>query len=757
MSGRLKQLFQLSGFKIGTALTLIAIIIFLVHIPFLDLMELKALDLKFLSRGKQPHGNEIVIAAIDEKSLARLGRWPWPRSVIARLIEKLTDAGAKVIGLDIVFSEPEVNPSLDRVRQLGKQLQDAGIRKPEITELIKKSESELNNDNKLAQALRDSGRTVLGYFFHFSRREVSFVSPKVLESSFEAIRPWEYNTVRYSDLHAMKYPLPQAYAVEASIKKLSEVADGAGYFNFQPDQDGTIRWVPLVVRYRDREGREYLFPPLSLEIVRQYLGKPLRFFIRDGYGVERAQIGDIRIPVNERGEMLINYRGGPETFPHFSIADIMEGRVPDGSFRNKIVLVGPTATGISDIRVTPVSSVFPGVEIHANIIDNILHQQFLKKPGWVLALELFLIAALGLLLSLFLPSLRAGFGALFAMAVAAGYLVLNNYLFRSFGLWVNLVYPLLAVLMVYVGVTVYNFVAVEKKRKFIQGAFGQYVTPQVISQIVENPDRYLRLGGDKKELTALFSDIRSFTTISEKMTPEELVETLNDFLTEMTDVIMELEGTVDKYVGDAIVAFFGAPIDFEDHARRACLAALGMQLRAEELRRQWADSGRPEVFIRIGLNTGPMVVGNIGSRRKMNYSIIGDAVNLASRLEGANKQYGTQIIAGAPTVESAHDAVEARELDLIRVVGKTEPVAIFEVLCRKGELTVDQVRHLEFYNRGIEYYQAREWEQAMEKFEEALRVIPEDGPSRVYLSRCREFLAVPPDSAWDGVYTMTRK
>ena len=753
----LRKLFQVNGLKVGLFLTLVAILVFFVRIDFLDLVELKALDLKFLSRGQQPHGSEVVIAAIDEKSLDSLGRWPWPRSIMARLIDKLVEARVRVIGFDVVFSEPEVNPERERIRRLGEELKGLGIKAPRVSGLVDEMEADLDNDSKLARAIGESRRTVLGYFFQFSSKEISFADPNVLAASFNNIRSWGYNTVRYSSRAAMNFPLPQAFAAESSIKRISEAAAGAGYFNFKPDEDGAIRWLPLVARYKDREGRDYLFPPLSFEMLRKYLNQPIRFFIRENYGVERAEIGNIKIPVNENGEMLINYRGGPQTFPTYSIADILEGRVRPESLKDKIVLVGPTATGIFDIRITPVANVFPGVEIHANIIDNILHQRFLQKPGWMLWVEVFLIAGIGFLLSWNLPHLRPGFGAPLAFVVGVGYILVNNYLFRLFGLWVNLVYPLLGSLMVYVGVTVYNIVAVEKKRKFIQGAFGQYVAPEVITQIIENPDRYLRLGGDKKNLTALFSDIQNFTTISEKMAPEELVESLNDFLTEMTDVIMEHEGTVDKYVGDAVVAFFGAPIDYEDHARKACLAALEMQEKAQQIRRRWAEIGRPELAILIGLNTGPMVVGNFGSSRKMNYSIIGDAVNLASRLEGANKEYGTRIIAAASTVEGIRDAVEVRELDVIRVMGKTEPVSIYEVMCKIGALSEGEMRLLEIYNRGYDHYRNRRWEQAGIAFQAALRVAPKDGPSRVYLKRCQQFSSVSPEPSWDGVYSMTEK
>ena len=296
----------------------------------------------------------------------------------------------------------------------------------------------------------------------------------------------------------------------------------------------------------------------------------------------------------------------------------------------------------------------------------------------------------------------------------------------------------------------------EKEKRFIKGAFSQYLAPAVINQLIDNP-KMLELGGEEKVLTAFFSDIKGFSTFSEKLTPKELVNLLNLYLTEMTDVVLEYGGTVDKFVGDAIVAFFGAPVSYEDHAKRACYASLDIQKKSVELRERWKKEGHPEVYTRIGLNTGPMVVGNMGTTRKMNYTIMGDAVNLASRLEGANKPYGTYIMLGESTYLVAKDSIEARELDSIRVMGKSEPVRVYELIARKGELDRAKTSVIESYNKGLSYYKERKWDDAISQFKIALMTDSNDGPSKTYINRCNEFKSSPPHDNWDGVYVMKEK
>jgi adenylate cyclase len=346
--------------------------------------------------------------------------------------------------------------------------------------------------------------------------------------------------------------------------------------------------------------------------------------------------------------------------------------------------------------------------------------------------------------------------ALFLVAGIGGYLVIDYTLFTSRGLWLHSVYPVFTQIFVYTGITLYQYSFEFRQKRFIKTAFSQYLAPPVVNQLIENPS-LLKLGGERKVLTAFFSDVVGFSTISEKLSPDELVGLLNSYLTEMTDIIMKYEGTVDKFEGDAIIAFFGAPIPFEDHARRACMVALEMQNRLVEMRAQWRQEGKHELYMRIGLNTGLMVIGNMGSKMRMDYTIMGDSVNLASRLEGVNKEYNTQTMISQYTYDQIKEDFEVRELDNIRVAGRNEPVKIYELLDKKGRVDAKVLEVLRHFNQGIVFYQDRQWQEAMLCFEKALEINEQDGPSATYYERCSQFLKNPPPKNWDGVFTMATK
>ena len=746
----IKKLLKLTPFKIVLLITTLVIVVYFADPSFIKFMELKSFDLRFIYRGEIKAGNEVAIAVIDEKSLDELGKWPWPRNIQAELVNKLTQKGVRVIGFDAVFSEPDINPGLKKISEVKKRLIEDKSVKPELIKLVEKAEVESNNDLIFADALKKSENTILGYFFHFSKEGLEHVSKESMDVSLDNIRDSQYNAVRFASAEAQSVPLQGAYAAESSIKPLSEVAKGAGYFSFIADDDGAYRKVPLIVRYEDT-----LFPPLSIQMIKQYLDTDISFVIQD-YGVDEVQLGDIVIPTDERGAMLINYYGPQKMFPHYSITDIIHDRIPEELLKDRMVLVGPTAIGIFDLRVTPFQQNYPGVEIHATIIDNILHQNFIVRPEWTAVYDLAAIVMIGIILSLLLPRLKALYAGGVILIIAMAHIGVTYYFFVDSGLWINIVYPLLETASVYVGITVYKYATEEKEKRFIKGAFSQYLAPAVINQLIDNP-KMLELGGEEKVLTAFFSDIKGFSTFSEKLTPKELVNLLNLYLTEMTDVVLEYGGTVDKFVGDAIVAFFGAPVSYEDHAKRACYASLDIQKKSVELRERWKKEGHPEVYTRIGLNTGPMVVGNMGTTRKMNYTIMGDAVNLASRLEGANKPYGTYIMLGESTYLVAKDSIEARELDSIRVMGKSEPVRVYELIARKGELDRAKTSVIESYNKGLSYYKERKWDDAISQFKMALMTDSNDGPSKTYVNRCNEFQKSPPPDNWDGVYVMKEK
>jgi adenylate cyclase len=529
-----------------------------------------------------------------------------------------------------------------------------------------------------------------------------------------------------------------------------EAAKSAGHFHFVPDGDGILRFVPMV-----RSHGKALFPPFSLQILKE--ATRLNSVVRVSPDpVVEIQLGDIAIPVTETGDLLINYYGPGLTFTHLSASDVIDGTVKPEQLKNKIVLVGATAVALPDLHSTPYDPLYPGVEVHATIIENILNQDFLQRPPWIRLLSMMVILGAGLLLGLASLYFKAVGTAVLLGVGVGGYLVADYVFFTQQGLWVHTVYPVFSQLLVYFGITLYRFTFEEREKRFIKGAFSQYLAPTVVDRLVENP-KLLKLGGERKVLTAFFSDVAGFSTIAEKLEAEELVDLLNVYLTEMTEIILKYEGTVDKFEGDAIIAFFGAPIDFEDHATRTCLAALDMQNRLAELREIWKKEGRPEMFMRIGINTGPMVVGNMGSINRMDYTMMGDSVNLAARLEGVNKQYQTYTMLSEFTYELAKNDIEARELDSIRVVGKQEPVKIYEVLGRKGEMD-DTVRLiLPYFKEGLNHYKNWRWEEAIDSFKGALNLYEDDGPSLTYFDRCVNFQNHPPPSDWDGVFAMKTK
>ena len=556
--------------------------------------------------------------------------------------------------------------------------------------------------------------------------------------------------VRFTSPEARKVKVFEALLPESNIEKLFQASRIAGYYNIFPDIDGTVRWIPLVIRYQDR-----FYPSLSLEAVRSYVGNiPLQVRVAD-YGIDAIQLGPVTIPTDEMGRMFINFRGGPHTFPHYSVADIMAGRTPADAFKDRIVFVGSTAIGVYDLRVTPFSTVFPGLEVHANVADNILRQTFLFRPEWAGLFDLTAILLMGMVTGLVLPRLRAFFSVLLIGVLFFGYLVMSQALFVRRGIWLNAVYPLLTMVIVYTAVTLYRYIIEEREKRKIRGAFSFYVTPSVVNEMLKNPEK-LKLGGDKKELSVLFSDIRGFTTLAEEMEPEALVNLLNEYLTDMTNIVFEFDGLLDKYIGDAVMAVFGAPLEQTDHPIRACRTALKMLERLRKMQEKWEAEGAPRLDIGIGINTGPMVVGNMGSERRFDYTVMGDSVNLASRLEGINKEYGTRVVISEFTYERVKNDFFCRELDAVRVKGKVRPVKIFELMALRSNQD-PRIDIIEVFAKALRHYREQEWDGAEEKFKEILNKIPEDVPAQLYLQRIANLRQEPPGPNWDGVFTMKRK
>ncbi len=749
---------------LGVAITLTVTALYWVYPPALHRFELLLQNAHFQWRGPVKPGPEVVVAAIDEKSLDELGRWPWPRKTVARLVEKLTENDVAVIGFDLVFSSVEETATERTLNQLEEEIKALSGPQTQAAALIDKYRKAQDPDLQLAQVLRQSRRAVLGYFFHFEPEAVQHLDEETRHRYFENIRPAQFGGFIQSgpDLDLSAIDFRSAYAVESNVETLSKKLRRSGFISFDVEHDGSLRKLSLIVRYRDAKTEtDYFFPPLSVRVLEKYLGGSLFFKVAPS-GVQNVILDSaepLAIPANEQGELAINFLGGRGTFPHISITDIVhdrKDRFPKGGLKDKIVLIGATATALGDTKVTPFDPILPGVEIHATVIDNILKNQVLLQPQWVPLADTTLLLVLGLALVFVYTRIRPLYGVGALLLISAALFFMNHWLFVHQRIFLTNVFLHIEHFTIFSGLMVVRYITEEKQKQFIQKTFSQYLSPKVIERIMKDPDQ-LKLGGEQKELTAFFTDLAGFTTFSEKLSPEELVSLLNEYFTAMTDILLSYEGTLDRYDGDAIKAFFGAPVYFADHATRACFVCIEMQERLAELRDQWKREGKPEIHMRVGLNTGLMVVGNMGTKTRMAYGMNGDSVNLAARLEGANKVYGTYSLISETTYAQAKEFIEVRELDSIRVVGRKNAVKIYELLGKKGMLDETMQTLLPLYNSGLALYKQQSWREAEAVFQQVLSLRPDDGPSQTLLKRCQEMKDRDPSESWDGVYTLTSK
>ena len=560
----------------------------------------------------------------------------------------------------------------------------------------------------------------------------------------------EYKSISYSSEEAKLAPLIEVASPQSNIRLISETTGYSGYFNMFPDQDGVVRWLPAVLKCR-----ESLYVPLSIAAVGAFLDKQLSIRIYE-YGVGKLYIGDLAVPVDEIGQIIVNYRGPAKTFPHIPVTDILKETADINLIKDKIVVVGATAVGIYDLRVTPFSNVFPGLEIHANVIDSILSKDFIYYPRWTYLFNIFAIIIAGLLLGIAVPRTGIAAGTAFFIVQLVGYVFLCFMLFYMKGWILNLIYPLIVMLIVYLSITLSRYMAESKQKKFIRDAFSTFLAPSVVQQLIESPEK-LNLGGQEREITAFFSDVQGFTSIAEKLSPKEIVDLLNEFLTEMTDILLEYEGTLDKFEGDAIIAFFGAPNDLPNHSEVACRACIKMQKKLEVLRTRWTSENRPALKMRIGLCSGNAIVGNMGSKNRMDYTMMGDTVNIAARLEGVNKIYGIYTIMSDTTFVAAGNGIVTREIDLIYVVGRKEPIAIYELIGYPEDVNDKMRTTLELYEKGLAAYRIQDWDLAIKQFMSALDLSIDDGPSKTMLARCNEYKIDPPGKDWNGAYTIKTK
>ena len=725
---------------IGSGLLLVMLFLWVQHTEqnavgaIRDRIEYLAYDLRLnasLPDTAQP-SPDILIVDVDETSLQQEGRWPWPRARLAELLARLQEAGAAVVAFDMVLSEAETNAALDLLQRLPPDMVTADLAKRLLAEAHAQ-----DGDTRLAARI-GAGDTVLGTVFHNQpSKPVGHLPPPLFP------------------LAGATLTVPALSTYTANKDVLQTATPYAGFLTALPDADGVIRRAPLLLRYGDG-----LYPALALETARVYLLSEQPRLVTANVGavtaIEGIDLGGGRIVSTDAlGRVLVPYRGASGSFARLSAAAVLRGDFAAEAITNRIVLIGTSALALADLKATPVQSVYPGVEVHANLLAGILAGHFPHEPAWGPGASFLLLLCVGTTLAVLLPVLSAATQLLVSAFIVAALIGFNSWLWTNAGLALVIAVPVLLVLHLAVLNLGYGFLFEARGRRQLKDMFGQYVPPALVEEMNRTGERY-DFSGESRELTVLFADIRSFTTISEALSASDLKALLNRFFTPMTRVIFDRRGTIDKYVGDMIMAFWGAPVRDADHADHAIAAALDMLEAVKALRIEFALEGMPEVSIGIGINSGMMNVGDMGSQYRRAYTVIGDAVNLASRLEGLTKFYGVDLVVGPRTRALAADFVY-RRLDRVRVKGKHEAVEVYTPVCRPAQLSEQLRTELAAHEQALEHFWQREWDQAHALFDGLHVAYPQTTLYALYLERIEQLRrrALPDD--WDGVYERREK
>jgi len=733
-----------SPFKIGCLLVVISLALYFSfggRKPEL-LMDLdnRLTDAMFHLRGPQEVTGQVVIVDIDNKSLSRHGQWPWPRNVVARLIDELAARQPAAILLDIVFAEADRTSPLTLIPKL---LPYTAAEQTRLDLLRLQEMAQFNHDLLLGDAL-SRAPTVLGYAFSMNAGHSGQRDERPFPTLNLAVDP--------SDAAFTAINLITAKSAILNTPDIA-MAESEGFFNMFPDNSGTVRRVPLFMLH---QGLPY--PSLAMEgfrIGRRESGAVIHLAQQRHHGrhdILGVAVGPTFIPTDERGQLSINYRGPFASFTYISAADILAGDC-NLDLQNRYIIIGTSAEGLYDLRATPYASIIPGAEIQANVLDNMLAADPMIYDNYSeIGLTYTMLLVGGLLLVTILAystPLAGGIGGLCIILTAFA----TSYAFFLHNRIVGITYPLTVIILIFLSVTLFNFFFAGREKRYLNDAFKRYVAPSVVQEVTRNPDA-LSLKGETRELTVFFSDIRSFTSISEKLSPEELSHLMNEYLTAMSNLIMESGGTVDKFIGDAIMAIWGAPLAVDHQELRAVRTALNSLDRLKELQERWNKEGLPRIEIGVGINTGTMRVGNFGSENRFDYTVIGDNVNLASRLEGLNKAYGTSILISERTKEAVAEEVACRYIDMVRVKGRAQPVRIFEPL--SPEMVERFAPQQERYAEAMAAYQ----EGRFITVQGILSDLNKEQPQQlyqVYLERADFFSRNPPAADWDGVFSFTSK
>lgn len=691
--------------------------------------------------------DRIVILDIDEKSLKEEGRWPWSRDRMALLMDKLFDRdGVAVAGFDVVFAEKDESSGLKILRELSRN-QLKGV--PQFKSALDRLQPQLEYDQVFAHSMK--GRKVaLGYYFTSKEQGAkSSISGALPEAVFP---PGTFSSRPITFVHWDGYG--------GNLPELQNSAASAGHFDPLVDEDGSVRRVPMVVEYNGA-----YYESLSLAVVRTLLGgtKLVPGYAGSqnaGYaGLEWLELqspqGALKIPVDSKVSTLVPYYGKRGSFPYISITDVLHDRILPGQLKNKIVLIGTSAPGLMDMRSTPVGTVYPGVEIHANMIAGILDQDIKQKPPYVTGAEVLMLLIIGGALSLLLPLLSPVRTALVAGCTLVAVAGFNIWMWQSANLDLPLANSLMLIALLFATNMSYGYFITSRDKRKITGLFGQYVPAEVVEEMSKNPEE-VSMEGESREITILFSDVRGFTSISEGLDPRELSKLMNEFLTPLSRVIYKHRGTIDKYMGDCIMAFWGAPLHEPNHARNAVLAGLEMFKVLSELKMQFKERGWPEIRVGVGINTGRASVGNMGSEIRVAYTVMGDAVNLASRIETITKQYRVDFLVSETTKAAVPDLIY-REIDLVRVAGKEEPVTLYEPIGMPNEVEPSFLEEIKLFHKALRSYRKQDWDQAELQLYNLQRMAPKTRLYQIYADRVTYYRNNPPPADWDGVHTADMK
>jgi len=726
----------------GIVLTLGSMLTFISGHHFIQALSNYTYD-AFLRRvHKPPQTDKVVIIDIDDQSLQDIGQWPWPRFLLAQLAQKLFEAEAAVVVFDIVFPE-EDRTSPAAVNRLLQQHFDIEISFDELPEHI------ANFDNILAQSI-GMGKSIVGCFLRPTDTKIDVASET---------DPHYRGYYQLRGRGTYDNFLMQADDIVVSIPVINAASQSA-FFNASPDADGIVRSNPLVWSL----GPQRIYPSLALEAVRLYRDIPQGTIMYDEHGITEIRLRDLVIPTDRHGRLVINYRtistdvstGFSSSFPTYPAKDVLAGRVPSSSLKDKIVFIGTSAVGLKDIRATPLTQWFSGVEIHAVMVDNMLSGDILRYPAWISGVQTFFILLVGMVLTAIINRGRSWLSFILALGLIVLSIMLSLIMMGTYDFVFIPVWLILTILILYPFLTMMKFWQEERQKIRVRNMFGTMVSQDVLSYLENNPESF-SLTGHRTEATMMFSDVAGFTTISENLEPERLSELLNRYLSPMSQIIMDLRGYIDKYEGDAIMAEWGVPFPLKDHAVQACKAALKQQQELAALRPVLKNEFGHDIYVRMGVNSGSITAGNMGSDKRFQYTVMGDAVNLAARLEPANKDYGTDIIIGSATRDLAGTAIEVRLLDRIVVKGKTQPVEIYELLGMAGEVTEARQAVVSQYEQALHLHWDRKWDEALQLLDQIIAMDPNENPARSLKERILFYRNTPPPPEWQGEYVRTSK